>query len=591
MASKPFDVIVVGSGVAGALVAYRLARANVRVLILEAGGIVPDSINRTELVRAYVRSPAKDADSPYTTFDTVYTAPQPLDEPPADSSYYDQDVNKTPFKSYYERIAGGSTWHWQGICIRMFPNDFRMKSRYGIGVDWPLSYDDLEPWYSDAEQEIGVAGSDLEALSLYEKRFGAYRSRPFPMPEIAPSYLDRQFAAALAGKRFTYRGTTVPLLVTTVPQAHNSREYDGRPVCDGHGTCVPLCPIKAKYEAVFHLEKALAAGAVLREKAIVTGLKAEGGRISRVVYKTWDGQEQSEPVRVLVLAANGIETPKILLMSGGVANSSDNVGRYLMDHPIKSSYGLAGSPVYPFRGPQTTSDIAVLRDGDFRRSWAAFKTSLKNDGWATANGAPRGSTDDPMKIKGDPRDRNRAGTILDLVHNMNLFGSELKETIASHANREIVLNSATEMLPYRDSRVTLSAKTDRFGMPRPKIDFQVDDDTTNYTRKSFQAIIALHQRIFQEMRATSVQLNNEEVDDPRKPLQYFGSGHIMGTTRMGDDPRASVVDKDCRSWDHGNLFMLGSNVFPTSSTANPVLTIAALALRAAETIRATLGVF
>jgi choline dehydrogenase-like flavoprotein len=192
------------------------------------------------------------------------------------------------------------------------------------------------------------------------------------MPALVPSYLDKKVAAAVDG-------TTVPgfpeqlLKVNTVAHAINSRHYDDRPPCDGHTSCVPLCPIKARYEAVTHVEKALAAGATLRTQCVVKKLEIDDNRkhVKRVWYRRWDGSEDHTSGRIIVLAANGIENPHLLLLSD-LANSSGLVGCYLMDHPIKQSFGLARERLYPFRGPQTTSDIAVFRDGSHRRRMAGF---------------------------------------------------------------------------------------------------------------------------------------------------------------------------------------------------------------------------
>ena len=187
----------------------------------------------------------------------------------------------------------------------MLPNDFRVSTLYGKGFDWPISYNDLERWYVDAEYEMGVAGSDAENTNYYQRRFGAFRSKPFPMPALAPSYLDKQVAAAINGK--TLPGfRSVPLQVNTVPHAINSRTYDQRPACEGYTSCVPLCPIKARYEAIVHVEKALKAGATLRTKAVVTKLQLDdnGRNVTRVFYKRWDGTEDRASGRIIVLAAN-----------------------------------------------------------------------------------------------------------------------------------------------------------------------------------------------------------------------------------------------------------------------------------------------
>jgi glucose dehydrogenase len=588
LAEPDFDVIIVGSGIAGALAAYRLARSNVKVLILEAGGVPSDSLGRYALVNSFIGSPPKATDSPFCGDNILATQPDPR-APTLGTNYYDYPTGYKgdKFVSYYERLVGGSTWHWQGIHVRMVPNDFYMKTLYGKGVDWPLNYDDLERWYGDAEREIGVAGE-------YEERRDDRRQRRYkinyPMPALAPSFLDREVTKAVA-KMPAVSG--IRMRVNTVPHAINSRRYDERPACEGYTSCVPLCPIKARYEAIFHVEKAMAAGAILRTQAVVTRLQVDesGKRVTGVHYRRWqwsdkdskriplDESDRYVSGKVIVVAANAIETPMILLRSNA-ANSSKAVGYYLMDHPIKQSYGLAVDPLYPFRGPQTTSQLEDFRDTKFRREFAGFKTSIKNDGWSTnATGAPRGGKVAAQKEAEDWH----PGTLLDLVQNWGYFGDKLRDTLNTHGVRQLTLNSACEQLPIKENTVSKSANLDELGLERPLIQYRVDD-ADGYVRKCFKKIVEVHQAVFDAMGITRRKL---QLDDDSKPLTFGGSGHIMGTTRMGDKAD-SVVDKDCRTHDHQNLFILGSSVFPTSSTANPTSTIAALALRSVDPIKAQL---
>ncbi len=589
-----YDVLVIGSGIAGALVASELAKAGLRVLVLEAGGVPPDSLGRWAMVLNYINSPSKAPDSPFCGNDVLpldpkvdpatdpskyrYLQPSPIED--GGKNYYDYDAdaitNKRFFKSYYERIVGGSTWHWQAIYIRMLPNDFKTKSLYGVGFDWPISYAELEPWYVKAEYEMGVAGSDNENAEYYQRNFGAFRSRRFPMPALVPSYLDKVLAAAVNNK--VLPNYNIRLKVNTVPHAINSEFRDGRPACDGHTSCVPLCPTKARYEAVIHVERALNAGAIIRTQAVVTRLDLDDQNryVTRVWYKRWDGTEDRASGRIVVLAANGIENPRILL-SSKAARGSGKVGFYLMDHPIKQSFALSTMPLFPFRGPQTTSDIAAFRDGPFRRNFAGFKTSIKNDGWSSTSvnsTAPRGNT---IPVKGATDDDH--GTILDLVENWNHAGTSLREKLRSQVRRQITLNSACEQLPLETNRVSLSNNLDGLGIPRPFIQYRLDND--DYVRSCFKVVIDLHTFVFDQLGATNRVMQQDAADQ----LIYGGSGHIMGTTIMGNDPKTSVVDRECRAHDHPNLFILGSSVFPTASTANPTSTIAAISLRAAESIK------
>jgi choline dehydrogenase-like flavoprotein len=238
-----FDVVVVGAGIAGAMVAERLSLAGARVLILEAGSRNP---SRAQMVGAYAIAPTKGLHTPYTNPESDAKAPSPN----SSSSYYDQPPPPhTQYESTYERRTGGTTWHWLGHTPRMLVSDFEMKTRYGGGpefptamVDWPIRYDDLEPWYCEAEREMGVSGSDEEWADV----FGTKRSRPFPMAKIWPSYSDNWIAARINGKSFE----GAEYWVKSTPSARNSTLYDGRPPCAGNSICVPFVSNRRKVRRV-----------------------------------------------------------------------------------------------------------------------------------------------------------------------------------------------------------------------------------------------------------------------------------------------------------------------------------------------------
>jgi choline dehydrogenase-like flavoprotein len=196
------DVVIVGAGIAGALVASRLAAAGVKVTVLEAG----PRIDRGKAVIAFYNALVKVPECAYPN--TAY-APHPRSD---DLDFYYVQTGPEKFSSTYLRQVGGTTWHFLGTFLRLVPDDFRLASRFGRGVDWPIDYPTLEPWYGDAETEVGVAGDSADDL-------GSPRSKPFPMPPIAMTYLDRQVAAGFAGTPYEVRAT---------PQARNSVVRDNR---------------------------------------------------------------------------------------------------------------------------------------------------------------------------------------------------------------------------------------------------------------------------------------------------------------------------------------------------------------------------
>jgi choline dehydrogenase-like flavoprotein len=537
-AADGFDVVIVGAGVAGALIGARLALAGAKVAMLEAG----PRVDRNEAVNRYRAAIAKTPESPYPGTDW---APRPE---VLDLDLYYVQAGPEKFKSTYERRVGGTTWHWLGSTPRLLPTDFEMQSQYGVGIDWPITYDDLEPWYAEAERQLGVAGDDAYDL-------GSPRSGGYPMPGIPITFGDQLFVKA---------AKTLGLQVDPTPQARNSVPYQGRPACCGNATCIPICPIQAKYDASYHVKVAEIGGAQVFENTVAYRVDVDSeGKVTAIGYKTPDGAEHTVSGRVYVVAANAIEIPKLLLAStseatpNGVANSSDQVGRNLADHPTQLSIAASIDPYYPYRGPLAVAGIEQLRAGDEQRERSAFRIEIGNDGWSWPGLDPLGVAQQLMQ----------EGKI----------GEELYRTIGERIPHQVRLASLCEQLPDPENRIVPDDQNrDAIGIPRPKITYRYDD----YTMKGIEAARETHQALFKALGVTF----EEHFPDVQ------GAGHLMGTHRMGSDPKTSVTDANGRSHDHPNLFLAGAGLFPTTGTANPTLTLAALALRAAEAIGVELGV-
>ncbi len=531
------DVAIIGSGVAGALVAAELA-GGLSVTVIEAG----PRIDRAKAVRTYWDAAIKAPEAPYPHSETN---PFPLSRAPEE--WYVQE-GPDLFLATYLRAVGGTTWHWLGTTLRLVPDDFRLRSTFGRGMDWPLDYAELEPWYLKAEEALGVAGEDSEDL-------GSPRTKGYPLPKIPMSYCERAYVEALAGTPYA--------AVVHTPQARNSVAFQERPPCCGSASCVPICPVQAKYDATVQLDRAEAKGARVLDSSVVVALKVDdSARIVEARIKRPDGDEVSLRAKVFVLAAHAIESPRLLLHSSserypkGLANRSDQVGRNLMDHPVQLSWALAEKPVWPFRGPLTTAGIDRFRSGDFRGARPAFRIEISNMGWGWPTGAPL-STARALAERG-------------------LRGAALDRALSDEVSRQTTLQTMVEQLPDPENRVRLAPdKRDFYGVPRPRISYRIDD----YTRLGFAEARRAHDTMF---RALGV----SEINHADHPVSAY---HIMGTARMGDDPEGSVVDRDLRAHDHRNLFILGSAVFPTGAAANPTLTIAALSLRAVEPIRRSLA--
>lgn len=497
---------MVGSGVAGAVCAYKLAQAGFEVTILEAG----PPIDRQLAWRNYRTS--EDAGQ-------VYPA-QPGSQPiwASERAYFEQ-AGPDYFGGFYERVVGGSTWHWNGTCLRFLASDFCLHSRYGQGVDWPLSLEELQPFYREAELELGVSGGAA-------------------MSALPPTLLDKLVGQA---------ARKIGLQVQVLPAARNSRSYQGRPACQGNASCFPICPIGAKYDATVHLRRAQDLGVKLRSSSQVCRLIVQSKRVVGVQVQEPDGSYLLEADH-FVLAANAIETPRLLMFSG---LDRYPTGRFLMGMAGQVSWGLTPEPVWPHRSPQIVSGIVKLRDGSHRSQRAAGLTSIGNDGWP-------GHSPNELAQK---------------LIEKGFQGRALAEEIERHSSRQMLLVTNCEELPRAENRVELGGTLDSAGVPRPRIHFRVGQ----YTQLSIEQAVLLHARIFDQLGASAVH-HVEEAADP---------AHMAGTTRMGRDPKSSCVDPHLRWHDLENLFVIGSSVFPTCGTAPPTLTVAALAIRLASSLAQT----
>jgi len=617
-ADRTFDVVIVGSGIAGALIAKKLGLAGRKVLILEAGAKMPPDING--YMQRFYSSNAKVPESPYTPElftegkltnpgtvnagrPTVLTL-KPHDEnkfqfgdwKDPNQAYLIQKDSTLPFASTYERINGGTVRHGLGTSLRFVPKDFEMQTRYGRFVDWPLRYDTgpadtrLRGWYEEAEKEIGVSADVKD-----QEYLGITFDHPYPMPAIPLSLVDTTIAAGISGMK----RDDAELKVRSTPAGRNSQPYQDRRVCAGNTNCIPICPIQAKYDPSVTLAAALRTGNVeiwYRTVAcdVVVG---ENNRVSEIKYLQYDDDTGprtnagSVSAKVYVVAAHAIETPRLLLMSmdrKGVANSTGLVGKNLMDHPLYLAWALMpeGKPIFPYRGPLSTAGIEDLRDGAFRRERAAFRIEIGNEGWNFPIGDPYTTTLD--FINGLNRSRLNDGP-----KPQALFGADLAKKLNGVLTRQFRLGFLVEQSPEESNRVTLSAEfTDRLGLARPKIAYNLSE----YTKKGMAEAKAVASAIFERLGAT--EFTKEKKDDPTQfewptgsgqLIKYYGSGHIVGTYRMGTDKSNSVVNADQRSWDHDNLYLVGSGTFPTVATANPTLTLAALTLRTAEKIEKALN--
>jgi choline dehydrogenase-like flavoprotein len=594
-----FDVVIVGAGPSGATLAKKIGDAGKTVLVLEAGGNAGATWDGyLQNVEQYQAAAIKVPNSPYLS-DPDAPSPSVLDirklqaeGPPSDTGYFVQK-GPLPFSSDYLRSRAGTTMHWLGTCLRMLDADFDMPATYGVGEPWPTDRETLTPLYELAEREMGVA-ANVEDQTYCNQDFGDY---VYPMERIPPSWVDGYFSSSLDGRPVILDDDqSYPLLVSSTPQARNSMpnpDYvdpvTGGPYepvgaagapheglrCEGNSSCIPICPVQAKWNAGKTLAT-LASTVTTKTQCVVSRVLLTPDRrtvagIEYIPYGDGPGAApQTVTASIYVLAGSAVENAKLLLASEA-GNSSDQVGRNLMDHPYVLTWALAPENVGAFRGPSSTSGFESLRDGPFRSERAAFRIEVANWGWDFAAFSPYSDVQ---------------GAVAD-----GMYGHGLRSYLEDRLPRQIHLGILVEQLPDPNNRVTIDdGYTDALGQPRPVISYNVDD----YTRAGMAAARSLSNQVYAYLQAedytTYLPTDAGYVTWNGQAFTYHGAGHTVGTHRMGADASTSVVDTSQRSWDHANLYVVGCGSMPTIGTSNPTLTMMALVLGTSTSILADLGV-
>ena len=602
--ARVYDVVIVGAGPVGALMAEELTRNGKHVLIIEAGRASGETYDGYQsYVDTYQAALVKSPNAPYPQNPN---APSPLaidvqniTPGTPDLTDYQVEMGPLPFGSTYQRSLGGTSLHWLGLCPRMVPNDFSLQRTYGHGVDWPISYDDLAPYYELAEWRIGVSANVAD-----QTRFGIHfpPGYDYPMERIPPSWSDQQIESILKEKRVSVRFGDVdyPLEVSSVAAARNSIPREAvagmgdwyRPVgargaqnigqrCEGNSSCIPICPVQAKYTALKTLgllrkdRHTLLTQTVARKLLVAPNGDIEGIECAQYPSEgTPDAYCTTITVKatLYVLAAHAVENAKLLLASSdrGVGNSSDQVGRNLMDHPYFITWGMAPRTLNlgQWRGPGTISEIPNFRDGAFRKDFAAFRVDLGNWGWDVVTFPP-------------------GPTVAGMV-NAGTFGPALRRELAEVMPNQFRIGYVIEQLPEARNRVTVSRTyMGAMGTYRPVISYDISD----YTRAAMMSAWDVSKTVFAAMGIKDLTaydknrpgfLTYHTPEGKTVDLASMGSGHHMGTHRMGASRSDSVVDSHQKSWDHDNLYIVGCGSFPTSASSNPTLTAAALGLRSAS---------
>ncbi|GLP76697.1 choline dehydrogenase [Mycobacterium antarcticum] len=515
------DVLVIGAGPSGAVVTHTAAVAGLSVVCLEQGDWVNPSdfpANFPEWELLIQHDWAHDPN--------VRALP----------SDYPVDVEDSDMWPVMFNAVGGSSIYYGAEWPRLLPSDFRVKTLDGVADDWPISYNDLKPYHDEVDEFIGVAG--VGGDTAYPEGL----EYPLPPHPLGKPGMKAAEAANKLGWHW-WPGTNA-----IASQKHKTLEQCGR-----WGVCEWGCPqgAKASFDLIY-MPQAMKAGANVltgaRVRRVVTGAD---GRATGAEYVTRDGQVVFQAARAVVLCANGVGTPRLLLLSAddehpdGLANSSGQVGRNLMLHPNCTALGYYEDDLESWRGPA----------GQLIHSMEFYETD-KSRGFVRGAKLHALPTPGPLNVV----EAHREGDFEDLwgpaIHN-----------VARRARNGILWAANTEDLPEEHNRVTLSAKLfDSDGLAAPKIEYRISDNTRKLLKHTVARMVEAHEAA----GATHVITQELWIDQP---------GHLLGTARMGADPASSVVDSYGKTHDVGNLYIADGSIFVTSGSANPTCTISALALR------------
>ena len=507
-----YDAIVVGSGAAGSSMAARLAAGGKRVKILEAGA---------------------DRTNDHLISSTLWARRLKWTGEPV----LEDGANPVGHVFNAGRGVGGSAMHHYAVWPRMHPEDFNCRSTHDRGLDWPIEYEDLRPYYDLVQGESGIAGdADQE---VWRPPGEAY-----PMPGV-PLFEH----GAILKKGFEARGLkTAPL-----PLAVTSQPYEDRNACIWDGWCDAGCPIGALANPLtIDIPKAVQAGAEIEAEAKVTRILTDqaGDRVTGVEFVGKTGRQEIL-ADLVVLAAFSVENPRLLLASAtarhpdGLANSSGSLGRFVTTHPAGLIYGLFDEETRCYMG--AFGGQLVNQDGydkQTHRDAGAFGSYQ----WMIAQAVK------PNDLLGIGPTR------------ADLFGSDLKDFMGRAARSFATMTAVVEDLPVADNRVRLSAdRKDDQGVPLA----QVTHTTHPESKALWQQVLLEGQDIFKAAGAKEVWTGPQ------------GAMHIMGGTIMGDDPKTSVTNSFGQTHDLPNLVIAGPGLFPTSGGVNPTFTMHAVTARAA----------
>lgn len=501
--SELVDAVVIGTGAGGAPLLARLAAAGLKVVALEAG---------THW------NPATDFATDEKTQEKLFWNDERLSA----------GNDPLPFGSNNSGTGvGGSTLHYTAYTPRAQPDDFQLYTDFGTGVNWPFGYDQLEPYYDEAEQFLGISGPAPYPWGPARKR--AYPLGPLPI----------NGAGQLMKKGCDALGiNTSPAANAALSAGYYQEGVGYRPACANRGFCQAGCTIGAKASMdVTYIPLAIYHGAEIRSESFVTQLITnESGHIREVIYIR-NGREERQRCRYVFLCAGTIETARLLLLNG-LANSSGQVGRNLMAHTGLQIWGEFDDDIRPYKGipgALISEDTHRPANADFAGGYLLQSIGVMPLTYITQMARARG-----------------------------LWGNDLKRAALAY-NHVAGINILGDCLPDPGNYLELADETDSRGLPKPRIYFSNGENEKRMTAHAD----TLMRDIWAAAGAKNV-------------WAFPRNAHVIGTCRMGTDPATAVVDPDGRSFDIPNLFISDNSTFPSALSVNPALTIIALALRTAD---------
>ncbi len=503
---EPVDYCVVGVGSAGGVLLQRLAKAGFKVVGLEAGPF-------WDTERDWV-SDEKGSHKLYWNDLRITGGKDPL-------SLGENNSGKG---------VGGGSVHWAAFAPRFHPSDFRVYTQDGVGADWPISYDELKPYYELLEREIPVAGP---AYFPWGDPHG-YPYGPHPLGGVGDVLVK---GCTKLGIRVCAGG----------PVAILSGSHGNRPHCIYRGFCIQGCKVGAKASTLItHVPEALRFGAEVREFSMVSRISLRDKQhVNGVFYFDREGREHFQRAKAVIVSGYAIETPRLLLNSAcpghenGLANSSDTLGRYLMAQAGNIILGRFSDLIRMYKAPPAHALTEEFYETDPKRGFAR--------GFAIQTVAPL-----PIAFAKQ------------MMIAKGAWGWGMRRVLMDY-NHWATLGVLGEILPWPDNRVQLAEEKDQFGIPVAKVTFNLRDNDKKLIE-------------FGKKTVTNVMwaAGAEEV------VQEARYAHLVGAARMGSDPASSVVDKFGRTHDVPNLFVCDGSILPTQGSANPGLTIQSLAARTAD---------